>query len=289
MAIKTVYSMVNGQRYNHTYNSTDGTWDFSGTSPLKSSYNQPNHVYVVTTYSEDEAGNVTSKESQWPVKEKTPPTITVVSPTTGALLINNKPVITWKVLDDDSGVAADTIGITIDTGSKVTGSSITKTEISGGYQCTYTPAAALTDGSHTLKFDASDNDGNAAATAQITLKIDTVPPTLNLTGPANNLKTNNANVTVSGTTNDATSSPVTVKVNGKAVTVNANGTFSTTVTLSEGTNTITIVATDSAGKATTVTRTVILDTVAPKFVSVNITPNPGTTGAAFRIVVNVTD
>ena len=94
------------------------------------------------------------------------------------------------------------------------------------------------------------------------MNVDTVPPTLNVTSPAEGLVTNNATVTVKGTTNDATSSPVTVKVNGTAVTVDASGNFSTTVTLTEGSNTITVVATDSAGKATTVTRKVTLDTKA---------------------------
>lgn len=287
-AITSVYSMINGTRYNHTFNSSGGTWDVSGNIP-KSSYNQPDHVYQVVTYAQDAAGNTQSKTNTLRVIEKTPPVITVTSPTTGALLTNNKPVITWSVTDDDSGVADGTIGITIDAGSKITGSAITKTAITSGYQCTYTPTTALSDGSHTIKFDASDNDGNVAATTTVTIKIDTVPPTLNVTGPTNNLITNKGTVTVSGTTNDATSSPVTLKVNGTNVTVKSDGTFTTTITLSEGSNTITIIATDAAGKSTTVTRTVVLDTVAPTFVSLTITPDPVNANATFKIVANITD
>ena len=112
---------------------------------------------------------------------------------------------------------------------------------------------------------------------------------MNLTSPANNLVTNNKTLTVSGTTNDATSSPVTVKVNGTAVIVGTNGAFSTTFTLTEGTNTITVVATDTAGKSSTVTRTVTLDTKAPTIKSVTLTPNPADAGKTFVITVEVTD
>ena len=164
------------------------------------------------------------------------------------------------VTDNDSGVNPDTIGITIDSGSKVTGSAITKTAITGGYDCTYTPTTALADGSHTIKIDAADNDGNAATQKSVTFKIDTVPPTLSVTAPVNGLITNKAACTVTGTTNDITSSPVTVTVklnsgSAEAVTVGADGFFSKALTLVSGGNTITVVATDSAGKSTTVTRT----------------------------------
>lgn len=192
------------------------------------------------------------------------------------------------------GVNPSTIGITLDSGTKVTGDAITKTAITGGYQCTYTPTTALSDGSHTIKLDASDYDGNAAATSSTTFKVDTVPPTLTLSSPADKLITNKSACTVKGTTNDVTSSPVkvTIKLNSgtaEAVTVASNGTFSKDLTLANGTNTITVVATDSAGKSTTVTRTVTLDTAAPVIKSVTLTPNPVDAGKTFVISVEVTD
>lgn len=228
------------------------------------------------------------------VKEKTAPAITITYPTASALIINNKPAIRWKVTDNDSGVNPDTIGITIDSGSKVTGSAITKTAITGGYDCTYTPTTALADGSHTIKIDASDYDGNAAAQKSVTFKIDTVPPTLSVTAPVNGLITNKAACTVAGTTNDITSSPVTVTVklnsgSAEAVTVGADGSFSKALTLVSGSNTITVVATDSAGKSTTVTRPVTLDTVAPTIKAVTLTPNPVDAGKTYVINVEVTD
>lgn len=302
MAVKQVRVKINGTWYTATYNSSTGKYEATITAPEKSSYTLSGHYYPVTVEATDQAGNVTTKDAsdttlgaslQLKVKEKVAPVITITAPTASQLLTNNKPTITWKVTDADSGVNSNTIGVTIDSGSKIT-SGITKTAIAGGYQCTYTPATALADGSHTIKFDASDNDGNAATTKSVTFKVDTVPPTLSITSPADGLITNKAACTVSGVTNDVTSSPVTVTVQlnsgtATSVTVDSSGKFSTDLTLTEGTNTITIVAKDSAGKTTTITRKVTLDTAAPVIKSASITPNPVDCGKTYVISIEVTD
>ncbi|MEE0420049.1 MAG: Ig-like domain-containing protein [Lachnospiraceae bacterium] len=302
MSVARAQAIVNGVTINLTKNTTTGKWEATGTAPSKSSYTLSGHYYGVTLKAWDEAGNVTTKDVtdstlgtalQLIVKEKVAPVIVITYPTASATIINNKPEIKFKVTDDDSGVNPDSIKITIDSGSAIT-AGITKTAVTGGFECTYTPTSALADGSHTIKIDAKDFDGNAATQKSVTFKVDTVPPTLSVTSPTNNLITNNASCTVSGTTNDATSSPctVTVKLNSgsaAAVTVNADGTFSKVLTLANGANTITIVSTDSAGKSTTVTRTVTLDTAAPVISAVTITPNPVDTGKTFTISVTITD
>lgn len=302
MSVTRAQAIVNGVTINLTRNSGTGKWEATGTAPSRSSYGQEGHYYSVTLKAWDDAGNVTEIDAtdselgqalRLVVKEKVKPVIAITSPTSGALITNNKPTIKWKVTDDDSGVNPNTIGITIDSGSKIT-SGITKTPVSGGYNCSYTPTTALSDGQHTIKVDASDNDGNAAVQKSVTFKVDTVAPTLNLTSPADNLVTNQASCVVSGTTNDATSSPVTVTIklnNGEAeeVTVGENGAFSKTLTLSQGENTVTVVATDSAGKSTTVIRHVTLDTGAPVFSDLSITPNPVDAGKTFVISVTITD
>lgn len=303
MSVKTVQAIINVQTYTLTLNSSTGRYEATITAPSTSSYPLEGHYYPVTIKATDDAGNVTTKDAadttlgtslRLQVKEKTAPVITVTSPTASALLTNNKPQITWKVTDADSGVDADTIGLTIDSGNRITGDAIEKTAITNGFQCTYTPTTALSDGSHTLKFDASDHDGNAAAQKSVTFKVDTVPPTLSVTAPTADLVTNKAACTVSGTTNDATSAPVTLTVklnNGTAAPaeVAGDGSFSKSLTLTEGVNTITIVAKDGAGKTTTVTRKVTLNTSAPVIQNVTITPNPVDVGKTFIISVEVTD
>lgn len=302
MSVKTVQAIINGVTTTLTLNSATGKYEATITAPSKSSYTKEGHYYPVTVKATDDAGNTTTVDAtdatlgeslRLQVKEKVAPVIAVTAPTASQMLTNNKPTITWKVTDDDSGVNADTIGITIDSGSKIT-SGITKTAITGGYECSYTPGTALADGSHTIKFDASDNDGNAATQKSVTFKVDTVPPTLSVTAPANGLVTNKAACNVTGTTNDVTSSPVTLTIklnNGtaEAVTVNDDGSFSKALTLAAGVNTITVIARDAAGKTTTVTRSVTLDTGAPVIHSVTLTPNPVDAGKTYIISVEVTD
>ena len=74
-----------------------------------------------------------------------------------------------------------------------------------------------------------------------------------------------------------------------AVTVDANGNFTKALTLVEGTNTILVTATDLAGKTSSITRTVILDTVAPVINSITIAPNPVNVGQSYIVTVDVTD
>lgn len=303
MSVKTVQAVINGQTYNLTLNSSTEKYEATITAPGKSSYTLSGHYYPVTVKATDDAGNTTTKTDsdatlgsslKLQVKEKVAPVIAITAPTAGSYIINSKPAITFKITDDDSGVNPETIGVTIDSGSKITGDSITKKAVSGGYECTYTPDTALSDGSHTVKVDASDYDGNAAVQKSVTFKIDTVPPTLSITSPVDGLVTNQAACTVKGITNDVTSSPVTVTIklnsgSAEAVTVGSDGSFSKALTLAAGSNTITIVARDSAGKTTTITRTVKLDTTPPTIKSITLTPNPVDAGKTFVISVEVTD
>lgn len=295
MAIKSVKAIVNGVTTTLAYDSASNTYKATLTAPAKSSYNQTNHYYGVQIIATDEAGNSTTvnqsdatlgSKLRLTVKEKTAPIITVSSPTASQLLTSNQPTIAFTVTDDDSGVNPDTIKLLID-GTEVSG--ITKTKTSSGYSCSYKPDTALADGSHTIVARASDYDENAATQKSVSFKIDTVPPELSVTTPTDKLITNKSTVTVAGTTNDATSSPVTLTINGVATTVYDDGTFSKDIALEDGVNTITIVATDGAGRTTTVTRTVTLDTKAPVISDVSLAPNPADVGATYVISVSVTD
>lgn len=302
MGVKSVKATINGQVVNLTYNSSTGYWEASANAPSNSSWSQTNHKYGISITAEDDAGNTTSIDRgdgtfgetlQLRVLEKVLPTIVVQSPTSGAFITNNQPTIKWTVSDEGSGINSDTISIKVDTGGAIT-SGITKTATTNGFSCEYTPTEVLGEGSHTLKFNVSDNDGNMATEVAITFAIDTVPPTLNVLSPVDNSYTNSTTLEVTGSTNDDTSTPVTVKVQVGSGTpqdaiVGEDGSFSITVNLSEGANTLTITATDAAGKETTITRTVTLDTGAPVFTEVVVTPNPVDAGTTYLIKAKVVD
>ena len=290
MAIKTVNVTINGVTTALTYNASTGKWTGTITAPGSTSFAKSGGYYPVTVTATNDAGtSATDSSYKLVVKENVKPVITITSPTSGAYVTNSKQPIVFTVVDESggSGVNISSLVVKLD-GTKVT-SGIVSTAITNGYSVTYTPTSATADGSHTITVDCSDNDGNAASTKTTTFKVDTIPPSLNVSTPTDGLLTNNASCVVSGTTNDATSSPVTLTVNGSAVTVASNGTWSKTITLTEGSNTITVIAKDVAGRTTTVTRTVTLDTSVPVISNISITPNPATAGATMTITVEVTN
>lgn len=296
MAIKTVKATVNGQVYTLTWDDASSSYKATISAPPKSSYNQADHYYPVSIEAEDDGGNKTVVNDKTPefaeklklrVLEKVAPTIVVEYPTNSSAIASNAPTIRWKVDDDDSGVNKSTISIQIDSGAVVT-EGITTEPSDKGFTCSYTPTA-LQDGAHTFVLKVSDNDGNAAAAVTTNFTVDTVPPVLTVTSPTDNFVTNLNTVTVTGTTNDVTSSPVTLKINETPVSVGPDGAFTHVVNLTEGDNTITIVATDAVGKSTTVVRHVKLDTGAPTFQEITITPNPVDAGKTYIITVKVVD
>lgn len=301
MAVKTVQVVINGQTHTLTYNATTKKYEATITAPSTSSYNQNGHYYNVKVKATDEAGNSVTKDAtdttlgsslQLKVKEKVAPVISITAPSSSAKLTNNKPVINWTVTDVDSGVNPSTIKLIIDSQTITTG--ITKTQSGKNYTCSYTPTTALSDGIHTIKISASDYDGNVATQKSVTFTVDTVPPELSVSAPVDNLVTNQSSLVVKGTTNDVTSSPVTltIKLNGgteQTVEVGSDGSFTKTLTLVTGENTIVITAKDGAGKTSTVTKKVVLDQTAPVIQSVTILPNPVNAGATYTISVEVTD
>lgn len=303
MAISSVQATIKGTTYNLALNSSTGLYEANVTAPSTSSYdNNSGHYFPVTIKATDSSGNSTTindtnatlgSKLKLRVKETTAPAIVISSPTESQITNNSRPTVSFTVTDADSGVNSGTISVTVDSGSAVT-SGITKTAITNGYQCSYAIPTALSEGNHTIKVNAKDNDGNTATERTVTFKVDVTPPVLSVTAPTNNLLTNKAECTVSGKTSDVTAGikSVTVRINGgaeKSVSVDSSGNFSVTVTLSEGANTIVVTAIDNSGLSSSVTRIVTLDTQAPVISSVEISPNPVSTGEIFKVTVKATD
>ncbi|WP_302950945.1 Ig-like domain-containing protein [Holdemania filiformis] len=283
---------LNGQTYDLTYNSTTKKYEATITAPSATSWGQDNHVYPLTFTAVDVAGNTKSDTSKTiRVKETVKPTAAITAPTNGSTVITNKPTITAQFRDAGSGVLKSSIVLKVDN-TTVAAADYTLTDVSGGVDLSYTPKTALTDGSHTITASCSDNDGNTSTAVSVTYKQDTTPPELTVSQPTT--PTNKTACTITGKTSDATSSPVTVKItlNGTdqgAITVDTSGNFSKALTLKEGSNAIVVRSTDAAGKYSEVTRTVVLDTVAPVFGAITVTPDPVNTGGTITITVEVTD
>lgn len=288
MSISTVKININGVDYTLT-NSGGNNWTATITAPSKTSYNQPDHVFECVATATNAAGTSGTGTANLRVKETVKPVVNIVSPTTGAYVANSKQPVVFTLVDESGGSGVNLASLAVKVDGKAVTGGIASTAITNGYTVTYTPASAMSDGEHTVTVTVSDNDGNAAAAKSTTYTIDTVPPVLNVTSPAAGLITATAACVVSGSTNDTTSSSVTVgiKLNGifEGNATVTNGSFSKSINLAEGENTIVVTATDSAGKVTTVTRTVTLDTSVPVISSVTIAPNPVDAGASMVVTV----
>lgn len=305
MAISTVKVLIDGTWHILALNANTGRYEKTITAPNKTSYNiNSGHYYPLAVEVINTAGTKTTVNDSSPnignnlkllVKEKLKPAINITSPGSGAYVINSKQPIVFQLRDESggSGIDISTLELKIDNGTsnKNGAPGLVCSAVINGYDCTYTPQTSLSDGLHSVTINVADFDGNTANQVIRTYTIDTVPPVLNVTNPSNNFITNNASMVVQGTTNDITSSPVTIdiklnNINQGPVTA-TNGCFSKSITLVEGSNTIVVTTTDAAGKSTTVTLKGILDTSVPAINSVTISPNPIDAGATMVISVVV--
>ena len=314
MTVATVKVTINGQDYNLTYNDDSQYWETTITAPAETSGSNNNGAgpgvgaaasgkgyYPVTVLVTDDATNTATCNDQTDgalglacrlkVIEKVKPVATITSPTAGAYVQDSTPTITLQATDSGSGINPTTGSLVIDSGTPIP---ITLTGSDTTYTGTYTPDAPLGDGSHTITFTVTDYDGNVSSTASVTFTVDTLPPSLEITSPTEGYVTNQATIDVVGIATDSHSPPVTVTITVNSadqgeVTLDGEGNFTKPVTLQSGANIISVTATDSAGKATTITRNVTLSTTAPVIEEIIITPNPVDGGQTYTIQVKVTD
>lgn len=301
MAIRQVRAQVNGTWYTLTLNA-QGKYEATIVAPSITSYNQTGGYYNVAVEATNDAGTVGTANAntldglKFYVRERVAPVITILSPSNNSRTTNNKQPVVFNIVDEanGSGINLSSLAVKLD-GTAVANGTITTTAITNGYTCTYTPASALGNGNHTVSVDVADNDGNIAQTKSTAFIVDTVAPSLNVTSPMDNAIVATQTVMLRGTTNDETSSPVSVNatVNGTdvgTITVASGGTFEKSITLTnEGTNTIVVTATDDSGLSTSQTITVTLNTSIPRVVSAVITPNPADAGATVIITLEVVD
>ena len=306
MSIASVTVTINGASHALTYNQSTGKWEGEITAPSVTSWGQTDHKYGVVITATNGAGTSATADRTHAtfgsvlalrVLEQAAPEVTISNPGNGAHLITNTPTFSITLSDGatGSGIDLSTLTMTLDSSAlDSTNATITPTATSDGYTLSVTPLAALNEGAHTLTCSVYDNDGNVSQTATSAFTVDTVAPTLNITTPSNGFTVGSASLVIAGTTNDQTSSPVSVaiSVNGSTIsppTVGSDGSFSATVTLTAGQNTIVVTATDSSGKESTVTLTGTYDASVPVFDNITLLPNPANTGATLIITATISE
>lgn len=314
MAIASIVLTLNGQNYNLTQVGNTNEYTASITGPTESSGSNNNGLgpgiganaqglgyYPCVVTITDEAGNQTVvdvSDEDWGdvlklrVLEKTPPTCAISYPSSAAYISTAQPTIEFTVTDMGSGINPSAVYIKIDNGTAIAVVPTFNAQGTVG-SCSYQPPSALSEGEHTITVYCTDYDGNTSAQTSVTFTVDTLPPTLNISAPADNALINTATVNVVGVTNDDGSSPVvvtiTVGANTYTPTIGQDGSFTQAVSLAEGSNSISIVAEDQSGKTTSITRTVVVDTISPTVIQITLTPNPMDGGQTLAISVKATD
>ena len=176
--------------------------------------------------------------------DNVPPQLMVTSPSDG--MITNRPTITVSgtVDDPEAMVRIGWYGSFIPV-------------VDGSFTATYTLPR---EGTNYLTITARDPAENYAYVS-LRVILDTQPPQINVTYPAEGQAVNTPTLNIAGSMIDQNNDTVTVEANNgppqPLTLVGSN--FSGTVTLSPGPNTLAFNATDKAGNSTRVSRSVTLD------------------------------
>lgn len=213
-------------------------------------------------------GEVTANTNSFTVTAPVP-TDTTAPVLTLSTLANN--ATTSNATLNVSGTVSDAGGI-----ASLTVNGLTVT-VTGG---SFSTALTLTSGANSITTIATDNAGNKTTDTR-TINLDQAGPLLTVTSPADNSKINKTFVDVSGTVGENS----TVTVNGAAAAMNGL-TFSSTVNLAAGPNTIDISATDLTGNTSTAKRSVTSDTIAPSLAVTE--PAQDTTTSQSSIIISGT-
>jgi hypothetical protein len=127
-------------------------------------------IYEFYTIAVDNAGNVellSVENDTWTIVDTTKPTISFVSPSSGAIVTSPSVTITWASSDTTSGI--DHYEVRIDDRSYVNVGSETNYTFTG-----------ISDGSHSITIKVVDKAGNSKETT-LNIKVDTNP--FSLSGP----------------------------------------------------------------------------------------------------------
>jgi len=261
------------------------------TAPYSMSWNSKtasNASHTLTAVARDAAGNATTATvvTVTVFNDTTPPAVSLSAPASGATVSGTTTVS--ATASDDVGVA----GVQF----KLDGANLGAEDVSAPYSVSWNTKTA-SNASHTLTAVARDAAGNATTATVITVTVfnDTTPPAVNLTAPANGA-TVSGTTTVSATASDNVGvAGVQFKLDGAnlgAEDVTAPYSVSwNTKTASNASHTLTAVARDAAGNATTaatVTVTVFNDTTAPT-VSLTAPANGETVSGTTTITATASD
>lgn len=230
--ISSVAVKINNSSYTSaTYNSGTLGWSLNGvTLDL-----QGTNVLFVRAVSSTLVTNIVSVKV---LLDTGTPTADLVSPADNAVLRTSSISVSGTASDSTTWITNVKVGLD---GSYInaSGTSSWSATVSAG------------DGTHTLSVYAIDAAGNSSAVDSITITVDTTAPTLNVNTPPANVES--SDLVLSGTASDSTSGleGIYIKLNNGSFSKALGGSsWSNSLTLINGANTIRVYAQDNAGNRT---------------------------------------
>jgi RHS repeat-associated protein len=191
--------------------------------------------------------------------DTTPPVLAINAPAAGATFDPSvTPIqLAWS---DAGGAGIKSSSLTL----TANGSALPVTCATSASGASCTSNSPLAGGPVTLSAQVADNAGNLSASAQVAFTAPAgssgLHPIITVVSPTPNGTINNAQPMLIGRLNE----PATLTLNGQPVTVASDLTFSTgPLSLSPGSNSFSLVATDAAGNVGQLTFTLTLDTAVP--------------------------
>ena len=218
---------------------TAGTWSCAVSGMIEG-------ITTITVTATDAAGN-SAQINATIMGDVTAPAVSINSPVAG-ITNDSTPTLSYAT-EPEAAVVVKVDGAVVVTGNNQA-------------------LAALTDGEHTIRVEATDTAGNTGF-AVVTFTVDTVAPAVAIdpvTTP-----TNQTSQTITGTVENGSVVTVSATAPASAGTVSypTAGTWSSVITgMAEGATTITATATDAAGNSAQTNATITVDVTVPA-VSIN--------------------
>ncbi|RKI74055.1 cell envelope biogenesis protein OmpA, partial [Corallococcus sp. AB049A] len=216
----------------------DASGNWSYTLPVS----VPEGTHTVTAVSTDAAGNTSTPASSTFTVDLTVPTVAITTPANGTSVNTSTVTVTGTTTN------ATSVMLTFE------GTSYGPITVDASGNWSFPLPGTLTEGSYTVTAVSTNGAGTNSATATSTFTVDLTAPTVAISTPADGSTVNTPNVTVTGTSTGATSVTLTYGgTNYGPIPVDGAGNWSypLPVSLTDGSYTVTVVATDAAGNTST--------------------------------------
>jgi hypothetical protein len=243
------------------------------TAQLTGTYSLPDGQNTITAQINNLAGIQGTATSTFLV-DTTPPTILFQAPS--SMTNSNTPTVTLSYSDTGSGVNPYSLVATVDGRDVSTLIAPGPTSATGVLQLN----PPLSDGTHVLSATIMDRAGNKSQPATLSFVVDTTPPTVSFTTPANNSFINNPTPSIvlqysdSGTgvvtssiqvlLQQGTNPPADITSYFQIGPQQATGAIPAAVSLNDGTYVLSAVVNDLVGNSGSARATFVVDTVPPR-------------------------